>query len=176
MSTARQEHAAALLPDGRVLVIGGRDENLTILASAELYDPVANSWSAAADMATTRFNHTSTTLSSGKVLVVGGTTDTCYVDNGVERCISTNQTELYDPATNSWSRAAPMSLGRTQHATIDLGDGTLLIPGRARAALTDVFPCAIRTIALPYLDISCTIARIDSITCTKLVQPSWLPV
>ncbi len=49
MSEPRVFHQAVLLDDGRVLVVGGRwglgEE--TALASAEIYDPVTNSWSSA---------------------------------------------------------------------------------------------------------------------------------
>src|SRR5262249_4811596 len=41
-------------------------------ASAELYDPAADTWSAAPSMGTPREGQTATLLGSGKVLVVGG--------------------------------------------------------------------------------------------------------
>ena len=43
MSTARMDHTATLLVDGRVLVTGGSDNSGT-LASAEVYDPAADSF------------------------------------------------------------------------------------------------------------------------------------
>ena len=50
------------------------DKNLTVLtlASAEIYDPVAGTWSPTASMTTARQSHTATTLPNGTVLVVGG--------------------------------------------------------------------------------------------------------
>jgi hypothetical protein len=70
MSTARSNHTATLLADGRVLVAGGY--NGAYLSSAELYDPATDSWSAAAPMSTAREYHTATLLPGGQVLVAGG--------------------------------------------------------------------------------------------------------
>src|SRR5256885_17102858 len=39
LKTARFHHTATLLPDGRVLVVGGEQGRGSPLASAELYDP-----------------------------------------------------------------------------------------------------------------------------------------
>lgn len=59
MNTGRDYHAATLLGNGSVLVTGGRGFiNGTILASAELYDPVAKTWTAVAPMNTARAGHT----------------------------------------------------------------------------------------------------------------------
>ncbi len=78
METARLGQAAALLPDGRVLVSGGRSygaRQAPTYASAELYDPATRTWTATADMTSARAGHTATTLADGRVLVVGGVND-----------------------------------------------------------------------------------------------------
>ena len=46
-------HTATLLANGKVLVAGG-DGSSGYLASAELYDPVANTWTAAGSLSAGR--------------------------------------------------------------------------------------------------------------------------
>src|ERR1051325_4931075 len=46
MTKKRKEHTATLLPNGKVLVAGGVDENQSGLSSAELYNPITGTWTA----------------------------------------------------------------------------------------------------------------------------------
>jgi hypothetical protein len=41
LTTARDEHTATLLPNGKLLVVGGYDSSGVVLSSAELYVPAA---------------------------------------------------------------------------------------------------------------------------------------
>jgi len=72
MGRARYLHTSTLLPDGRVLVIGGTDESGAALAEAELYDPGSGTWSPAGSMAVGRWLHVACGLGDGRVLVAGG--------------------------------------------------------------------------------------------------------
>lgn len=68
----REFHKANLLLNGKVLVIGGKDNSTGTAAGLDLYDPITRSWTNHGGLGTDRTNHTSTTLPSGKVLIVGG--------------------------------------------------------------------------------------------------------
>jgi hypothetical protein len=73
MSTARLDPAAALLPDGDVLVTGGNAPGGgAALASAELYDPATGKWSTTGSMTDARYGATATVLPDGTVLAAGG--------------------------------------------------------------------------------------------------------
>ncbi len=44
LNTARHQHRAVLLDDGRILVVGGYREGNVLLDSAEIYDPTTGTW------------------------------------------------------------------------------------------------------------------------------------
>jgi N-acetylneuraminic acid mutarotase len=80
MNVARRYHTSALLPDGKVLVVGGTDNDLYSggyqhLASTEVYDPVTQTWTTFGTLNVGRFGNTTTLLRNGQVLVVGGASD-----------------------------------------------------------------------------------------------------
>ncbi len=77
MTTARREHTATLITagplTGQVLIAGGIGDQNKPIASAELYDPAANTFKAAGEMTVARTYHGATALHDGRVLITGGT-------------------------------------------------------------------------------------------------------
>src|SRR5258708_14595908 len=72
MTTPRDLATATVLPNGKVLVVGGYDATGATLASAELYDPATGVFTATGSMSVPRQEHTATLLPNGKVLIAGG--------------------------------------------------------------------------------------------------------
>jgi hypothetical protein len=120
LNTARNDFTATVLNNGKVLMVGGADNNGNALASAELYDPVAHTFSVTGSLNTGRWLHAATLLNNGKVLITGGI-DTAF------NFLST--AELYDPASGTFSPTGGMQTGRFVHTTTLLGNGTVLIAG-----------------------------------------------
>jgi len=118
MLSARSGHTEALLPDGRVLVMGGIDETGFATNAAEIWSVATDTWSAAAPMLNARSGHASAVLSGGKVIVTGGSF------NG-----SIASVEIYDPQANAWTAAAPMTEARALHTVTPLADGRVLAAG-----------------------------------------------
>jgi hypothetical protein len=121
MQTARFDHAAVRLQDGRILVVGGSNSSGTALSSAEIYDPSTGHWSAAGNMATPRYGATLTLLANGWVLVAGGYASASSPALG--------SAEIYDPGTGGWAPAGLMQYGRRYHSATLLTDGTVLVTG-----------------------------------------------
>jgi N-acetylneuraminic acid mutarotase len=119
MATARVIPTLTQLASGGLLVVGGADVTFNSIASAELYDPVSDSWSSAHSMAIARNSHTATLLSSGQVLVAGGLGSSTTFASA----------ELYDPPSNAWISASPMQTARRLHTATPLNSGAVLVAG-----------------------------------------------
>jgi uncharacterized protein YjdB len=123
LGTPRKNHAATRLSNGKVLVTGGWDAIgpvpvSSVTATAELYDPAANTWAPVASMSHARLGHTATLLSDGRVLVVGGT-------NAIDLLAA----EIYDPVSNTWSPAGTMTTPRMRHTPVLLPNGLVMVAG-----------------------------------------------
>jgi hypothetical protein len=121
MTTVRQWHAASLLTDGTVLVVGGMDDNAGhSIATAEVFDPTTQLFTATkAPMGAARAYPTSTTLNDGTVLVTGG-------DNGSTPLALA---EVYDPTAGTFSPTGSMLAARAIHTATLLTDGHVLVVG-----------------------------------------------
>jgi N-acetylneuraminic acid mutarotase len=130
MGTARWNHTATLLPNGKVLIVGGLGHVANAmmpvsLSSTELYDPSSNSWSPSGALAVAREFHTATLLPTGKVLVAGGE------EGGTKSNHAIASTYLYDPSSNTWSSAGSMVHSRYDHTATLLPGGKVLVAGGA---------------------------------------------
>lgn len=74
LTTPRNSHTASVLANGKVLAVGGFNNEPvnSTQGSAELYNPDTESWSASASLNVVRGNHAATLLADGRVLVSGG--------------------------------------------------------------------------------------------------------
>ena len=121
MATPRASHAAAALPDGRVLVAGGwTGDHAT--GSAEVYDPATDRWMAAGEMTEARVSHVAVPLLDGRVLMMGG---------GEGRLGNLASAEVFDPATSTFSPVSPM--GTNHYLATRLADGRVLVTGGQNA-------------------------------------------
>lgn len=72
MNSPHANHAAMLLPNGKVLVAGGFVQGTGASSSCEVYDPATGKWTTIGNMDTKRSNFSATLLTTGDVLVTGG--------------------------------------------------------------------------------------------------------
>ena len=117
LGTPRTDHEAVRLLDGRVLVVGGSGDE-SDPSTAEVYDPVSGTWSATGNMLNPRAGFAPVVLLDGKVLagdVVDGS-------NGNPDVYGS---ELYDPATGTWSATGTM-IGDWGGPAVVLPDGNVL--------------------------------------------------
>lgn len=130
MRQARAHHTTTLLASGRVLAVGGESAAST---TAELYDPTTNTWMDTGGLRDGRYGHTATLLKDGRVLVAGG-----FNASGTPLSSS----EVYDPATASWTRYF-LTESRVKHTATLLKDDRVLVtgnePGVASAASAEIF-------------------------------------
>jgi Kelch motif len=118
MRAKRAAHTATLLNTGKVLIAGGFVGEGNGLMSAELFDPITNTFTQAENLNTARAGHTATRLLNGKILIAGGYNGD-YLDSA----------ELYDPASGKISSTGKMITARSGHVATRLKNGKVLLAG-----------------------------------------------
>jgi hypothetical protein len=113
MITAREEHSATLLPNGKVLITGG--------SGAELYDPLTGTFTAIDNMAAVRVT-TATLLPDGRVFITGS-----YA-SAPPGCGGPFAVTLYDPVTGAFNCIGSL-LERLEGSSTLLVDGRVLFAG-----------------------------------------------
>ena len=124
MTTPRANAAAIRLRDGRVLICGGTatGEIGGVLSSAELYDPVARTFTPTGSMTVPRTGQTITMLHDGRVLLTGGDQNAGYRSQLASA-------EIYDPSSGAFTATGSMSTPREGHTATMLRDGRVLVAG-----------------------------------------------
>jgi N-acetylneuraminic acid mutarotase/predicted Ser/Thr protein kinase len=127
MSEARTEGSMVALLSGAALAVGGGTvgaPSYKATASADVFDPTSNQWTAALPMSSARAIETATVLNDGRVLVAGGAT-VWYSQAGQVN----SSAEIFDPATGQWTPTAPMPTALYTQQGALLNNGQVLIAG-----------------------------------------------
>lgn len=119
LTLSRDSHQAVLLPDGRVLLIGGWGAT-SVLASTDAYDPRHGTFSPGPTMLTAREGMVPIQLSDGRVLLAGGFIATRP---------TTAAAEILDPVNATFSATGDLTQPRGAYAAARLADGRVLIAG-----------------------------------------------
>ncbi|KYF93736.1 hypothetical protein BE20_08485 [Sorangium cellulosum] len=116
-------HTATLLPNGKVLVVGGMHLGSATVGTAALFNPANNTWSTVASLPVMaeRAHHAATLLANGRVLVSGGRH---FFGEHTSRYV-------YHPLSDLWTTPASYIPARVYHTLTLLGNGKVLAAGGA---------------------------------------------
>jgi hypothetical protein len=124
VAVRRMNHTATLLANGTVLVAGGmwpggQFGDFVASRAAEIYDPVANTWTRTGSTTHAHTDGTANLLSSGKVLLVG------------EDVPGTPRTtpEIFNPTWGTWSPTPAIASPRSGHVSARLANNRILVAG-----------------------------------------------
>jgi N-acetylneuraminic acid mutarotase len=114
----RAHHTTTLMPDGRVVSIGGTGG----VSGIVLYDPRSDSWTPSSQLlngGSGRANHTATLLPDGRILLAGGEQDATLLAS----------VETYDPSQDAVAAAGSLNTARKFHTATPLSNGNVFIAG-----------------------------------------------
>lgn len=125
MHFARISHTSTPLSDGRVLIAGGRGEQVN--ASAEIYDPKTRQFTETGSLAVARYKHTAARLADGRVLIAGGSDERDWHGQ-------LNSAEIYDPHAGKFTLTSSLNDGRFKlpDEAVRLDSGKILIAGGSK--------------------------------------------
>jgi N-acetylneuraminic acid mutarotase len=113
-TSARRDHAAGTVVDGKFYLIGGRWEHSGNYATNEVYDPLSDDWEPRSDMPTPRSGLAADVI-DGRIHVTGG--------EDIDVLCTYNRHEVYDLVTDSWERQPDLPVARH-------GLGSAVVNGR----------------------------------------------
>lgn len=118
--------SAASVADGKIYVFGGGSGGgsaYPVMSTVEAYDPATDTWTRKADMP--RVNELlSTSVMGGKIYAIGG-----QREEGAFRDVYPT-VDMYDPATDTWTKKADAPLPRKVHSACVLKDIIYVFGGR----------------------------------------------
>jgi hypothetical protein len=120
--TGRMAHKIATLPDGEVLVVGGRAPGFISISGAELWNPQSNAWRQISVAAEQQDECAFVRLGDGRYLVAGG----AYDGGGTP---GYNAASIFDPKTKEFTATSSMTYRRFQCGGAQLTGGNVLIAG-----------------------------------------------
>jgi hypothetical protein len=139
MLVPRDSATASLLPNGKVLIVGGvwvgstKLNVATYYASAELYDPATRKFTPTGSLPSPATYDVATLLRDGRVLLALGAAckDALHCTNvsmttGIEPLL---KAELYDQASGKFTQTGSLSTNRLYATATLLSDGRVLIAG-----------------------------------------------
>lgn len=113
---------AVPLFDGQILIVGGYNTVLGTLRTAELYNPLRDTFTLLpAHLHDSRELFQATLLADGRVLLTGG------FDTHSGHTLAS--AEIFDPQMQAFSRTGAMAQDRFGHAAVRLMDGRVLVVG-----------------------------------------------
>lgn len=123
---------------GMIYLVGGLDSDAVAMGLVERYDPVADTWKTLAPLAVPR-SRLALAVLNGRLYAVGGL-------EGAERvrCDDSRVIEVYDPATNIWTRLPDMPTARHALAAVGhqgrlYGLGGYIIEETGQTAIVESF-------------------------------------
>lgn len=129
MSIGRLGHGV-VAAEGFLFVMGGEDENKTVLDSGEKYDPDSNTWCPIPTMLQARQNFGVVEL-DGLIYVLGG-------ENEVSELMTV---ELFDPHFNSWKMQTSMTMIRKVGCYASMNKKIYAMGGGSYGKLFDSVEC-----------------------------------
>ena len=143
LNTARYGHYGLVLTTGpsagHVLIAGGSDQNGAPIASAELYDPTAGTFTCIGGttsgacnsvMSAGRAGASATMLNDGRILFAGGISGSVAAGY-----TSIGSAEIYDPVQNKFAATGNMITARAGHSAVLLNNGDVMMIGGASGSV-----------------------------------------
>ena len=136
MAAGRKRPLIAALNDGRALIVGGYTiDGSSLVLTAEIYDPVSNSFTLVAAPPDARYAGGAVTLLDGRVL---------FAANWGPNWTPRNWALIYDPSTNAWTSVS-MNTSRCTTGIVRLLDGRVLVAGGYLNAVSNPLPVTAAT-------------------------------